>query len=89
MQVGKVYIRLPGKGNSMSHGARPVHKIISMIKWIWTSRFSIKKSLCAVWHLQLQLCAFGEGVLQGLENRVLGVVIRVWGMEAASLPHPL
>ena len=24
-------IRLPGKGNSNSHGARPVHQIISMI----------------------------------------------------------
>ena len=28
----KVDIRLPGKGNSNSHGARPVHQIISMIK---------------------------------------------------------
>ena len=30
-------IRLPGKGNSNSHGEGPVHKIISMIKWIQTS----------------------------------------------------
>jgi len=29
------------------HGARPVHQIISMIKWIRTSRLSIKNSLCA------------------------------------------
>ena len=28
----KVNIRSPGKGDSNSHGARPVHKIISMIK---------------------------------------------------------
>jgi len=28
-----------------SHGARPVHLIITMIKWIRTSRLSIKKSL--------------------------------------------
>jgi len=41
----KVDIRLPGKGNSNSHGARPVHQIISMIKWIRTSRLSIKNSL--------------------------------------------
>ena len=27
--------------NSNSHGARPVHQIISMIKWIRTSRLSI------------------------------------------------
>ena len=37
----KVAVRLPGKGN----GARPVHQIITMIKWIRTSRVSIKNSL--------------------------------------------
>ena len=41
----KVGIRLPGKGNSNSHGARPVHQIISMIKLMRTSRLSIKNSL--------------------------------------------
>ena len=41
----KVDVRLPGKGNSNSHGARPVYIIISMIKWIRTSRLSIKNSL--------------------------------------------
>ena len=41
----KVDIRLPGKGDSNSHGARPVHQIISMIKWIRTSRLTMKKSL--------------------------------------------
>jgi hypothetical protein len=40
-----VDVRLPGKGNSTSHGARPVHQIISKITWIWTSRASIKNSL--------------------------------------------
>jgi hypothetical protein len=40
----RVDIRLPKeKGNSDSHGARPVHQIISMIKWIRTSRLSMKK----------------------------------------------
>ena len=34
----KVDVRLPGKGNSNSHGARPVHLIITIIKWIRTSR---------------------------------------------------
>jgi len=33
-------------GDSNSHGARPVHLIITMIKWIRTSRLSIKNSLC-------------------------------------------
>ena len=37
----KVDIRLPGKGDSNSHGVRPVLQIISMITWICTSRLSI------------------------------------------------
>ena len=37
--------RLPGKGNSISHGARPVHQIMSMMKWLRTSKLSITKSL--------------------------------------------
>ena len=41
----KVDVRLPGKGNSNSHGAMPVHLIITMIQWIRTSRLSIKNSL--------------------------------------------
>ena len=41
----KVDVRLPGKGNSNSRGARPVHLIITMIKWFQTSRLSIKNSL--------------------------------------------
>ena len=44
-QADKVDVRLPGKGNSNSHDARPVHLIIPMIKWIRTSRLSIKNSL--------------------------------------------
>ena len=40
----KVDMRLPGKENSNSHDARPVHQIISMMKWIRTSRLSIKNS---------------------------------------------
>ena len=41
----KVDVRLPGRGNSNLHGARPVHLINTMIKWIRTSRLSIKNSL--------------------------------------------
>jgi len=41
----KVYIRLPGRGNSNSHSARPVHQISSMLKWIPTRRLSIQNSL--------------------------------------------
>jgi hypothetical protein len=41
----KLDARLPGKGNSNSHGARPFRLIITMIKWIRTSRSSKKKCL--------------------------------------------
>ena len=41
----KVDVRLPGKGNSNSHGARPVHLIVKMVKWIRTSVLSINHSL--------------------------------------------
>jgi len=44
----KVDVRLPGKGDSNSHGARPVHLIITMTKWIRTSRLSIKNSLSSI-----------------------------------------
>ena len=40
----KVDIRLPGKGNSNSHGARGVHLIITMIKWIRTSRLCMRRT---------------------------------------------
>ena len=40
----KVDVRPPGKGDSNSHGARPVHLIISMTKWIRTGRLSTKNS---------------------------------------------
>ena len=38
---------------SNSHGARPVHLIITMIQWIRTSRLSIKSSLSLCFVLQL------------------------------------
>jgi len=41
----KVDVRLPGKENSNSHGAGPVHLVITMIKWIRNSRLSRKNSL--------------------------------------------
>jgi len=41
----KVDVRLPGKGDSNSHGARPVRLIITMIKLIRTSRLSAQNSL--------------------------------------------
>jgi len=54
----KVDVRLPGKGDSNSHGARPVYLIITMIKWIRTSRLSIKNSLS----LGLPECGLASGL---------------------------
>ena len=36
---------VPRGGNSNSHGARPVDRIITMIKWIRTDSLSIKNAL--------------------------------------------
>ena len=44
LNTRKADIRLPGKGNLNSHGARPVHQIISMTKWIRTNRLPINNS---------------------------------------------
>ena len=44
----EVDVRLPGKGNTNSHGARPVHLIITMKKWIQTNRLPIKNSLSLI-----------------------------------------
>ena len=41
----KVDVRLPGERNSNSYGARPIHLIITMMKWNRTSRLSIKNYL--------------------------------------------
>jgi len=80
----KVDVRLPGKENYNSHGARPVHLIITMIKWIRTSRLSMKNSLSdlaqrdqppVVEHL-LSLSASGYRV-QGSGYRVQGSGLRV------------
>ena len=48
-------VRLPVKDDSNSHGARPVHQIISMIKWIRTSKLSIHDSLSVSRYQQEQL----------------------------------
>jgi len=66
----KVDVRLPGKGNSNSRGARPVHLIITMIKWIRTSRLSIKNSLSSGARLS---CALGRVRVSGLGFGVLGL----------------
>ena len=60
----KVDVRLPEKGNSKSHGARPFHLIITMIKWIRTSRLSRKNPplfLCSIWGRGFRESTNGRG----------------------------
>ena len=73
----KVDVRLPGKGNSTSHGARPVHQIISMIKWIRTSKLSINNSL--------SLAGFADRTIFLIEwGWTMGVAEGEWNTGAAS-----
>jgi len=44
-RVRQIGVRLPGEGNSDSHGARQVHLIFTMIKMIRTSRMSLQNAL--------------------------------------------
>jgi len=60
--------------DSNSHGARPVHQIISMIQWIRTSRLSVNNSLSGK-HLRL-------GLALRIDARVdLGRYKATWKME--------
>ena len=59
----EVDVRLPGRGNSKSHGVRPVLLIITMIKWIRTSRLCMKNSL------SYGLEIYGLGVWSGRSGR--------------------
>ena len=45
LRVLGVDVDPPGKGNSYFNGARPLHLSITMMKWIWISRLSMKNSL--------------------------------------------
>jgi len=71
----KVDVRLPGKGNSNPHGARPVHLIITMIQWIRTSRLSISgRTCCPI----VGTCACGRGT-----SIIIGTSIIVGSTECA------
>ena len=79
----KVVVRLPGKGNSNSHGSRPVHLIITMIKWIRTSRLSRTNSfsLVGIFDLMSAVERIRQYLLSGdwvksIPKEVLG---RSWG----------
>jgi len=53
-----------------SNGARPVHLIITMIKWIRTSRLSIKKTLSGQVGFRADMLA-KDGKAEEVRQRVL------------------
>ena len=76
----KVDVRLPGKGNSNFHGARPVHLIITMIEWIENSRLSMNDCLpirLRAWGLDVR-AGRRPGCTSGFE---LLFVAEVWGFK--------
>ena len=73
--VRKVDIRLPGKGNSNSHGARPIHLIMTMIKWFRTSELSINSSLSAPRLLRVQGFGLWGSKVESLGLRGLGLEV--------------
>ena len=79
----KVDVRLPGKGNSNSHGARPVLLIITMIKWIRTSRLSIKNilSLFSVFGFFLRQGRASDFEIVHIKS---GSAIPGWGTNSCS-----
>ena len=87
----KVDVRLPGNGNSNSHGARPVHLIITRITWIRTSRLSIR-TLSAMRALRQRRseAVWGWGLgftVWGAEFRVDGPWSRVQGLGVGVGVH--
>jgi len=73
----KVDVRLPGKGSSNSHGARPVQTIITMIQWIRTSRLSIQNSLIGRLNEPCSCRANLEHISQSRPDSGLGFQVKV------------
>ena len=82
--VQKVDIRLPGKGTSNSHGARPVHIIITLITWIRIGMLSIKSSFSPPHQLPHTASGF---MVQGTGFRVQGSGFRVQGSGFGVQPR--
>ena len=86
-------VTLSGRGNSNSHGARPVHLITTMIKWIRTGRLSMKNFLSQVGcrykvlFLSLMGCNPPEResfLIDNLLVRILFIIVIVRWCTAAS-----
>ena len=83
----KVDVRSPGTGNSNCHGARPVHQIITMIKWIRTGGLSIKLSLFLSTSQRFGFSVMwaGQHVLRSVRGAVPALVIWQYNTSRVSL----
>ena len=88
----KVDIRLHGKGNSKSPGARPVNKVIQSIWWTRTRRLSIKNSpsLCPLIRaLRFRLATALMVAVPWTQVHVGGYLDRIFELgRYAALKHP-
>ena len=84
----KVDIRLPGKGNSNSNGARPVYQIISMPKWVRTSTLSIKNSLWGFAQAGLAVPKCEGGRTSSRGGKKIDKSADSYGYLAHKKPHP-
>ena len=82
----KVDIMLPGKGNLNSHGAWPVHRITSMIKWTRTTRLSKTTLSVQTLHL-LVVCLSGSKREAGARPRMSGGGTHGKKMSKGHLPR--
>ena len=81
--IRKSAVRLPGKENSNSHGARPVHHIITMTKWIWTSRLAIKNSLSPT----RRTTSISSGRVLNIHTRAQQKLLHSWIILVIVKPH--
>ena len=75
----KVDVRLPGKGNSNSYGARPLHLIITMIKWIRKT-----DEVSSSGAIEPMMVESGAQVLAGTGQAHCSEVRKVFGFRARA-----
>ena len=78
VETRQVIIRLPVKGDSKSHGARPVHQIVSMMKWIRNSELSIRNPLSRWRHVP------HEVIKANIKKRTFRGFVWQWGLLFAN-----
>ena len=70
-------------GTQYEHGARPVRPIVTMIKWIRTSRLSMKNSLTRTFH-SVEYDPFIKSQLASMQLTVGRCVVQFWSGRAPT-----